>query len=72
MPSIRQNLKTSSSHYSEDKRVCRRRRRPELANGDAGVNNLMGAFERVAEQFGYEIHKPVKKTTNFKTDHRTI
>lgn len=34
--------------------------------------NLMGAFERVAEQFGYEIPKPVKKDTAIKSDHRTV
>ena len=28
--------------------------------------NLMGAFERVAEAFGYEILKPVKKANSTK------
>ena len=34
--------------------------------------NLLGAFERVAEQFGYEIPKPVKKDGAIKSDHRTV
>ena len=34
--------------------------------------SLLGAFERVAEQFGYEIPKPAKKTADIKSDHRTV
>jgi hypothetical protein len=34
--------------------------------------SLLGAFERVAEQFGYEIPKPVKKDAVVKSDHRTV
>lgn len=34
--------------------------------------SLLGAFERVAEQFGYEIPKPVKKNAAIKSDHRTV
>jgi len=34
--------------------------------------SLLGAFERVAEQFGYQIPKPIKKWPEIRSDHRTV
>lgn len=72
MPSIRQNLRHLQATIQKVDEFAAEGGDPKSPAATSVWMNLMGAFERVAEQFGYEIPKPVKKGTGIKSDHRTV
>jgi hypothetical protein len=72
MLSIRQNLKLLESTIQRAKEFVAAGGDPKSLAAAPIWMSLVGAFQRVAEQFGYELPKPVKKPANIKFDHRTV
>jgi hypothetical protein len=73
MPSsIKQNLKLLESTIQKAEEFVAAGGDPKALAAAPVWMSLLSAFERVAEQFGYEIPTPMKKVIAIKADHRTI